>query len=79
MHKCKNLLNLVRILEPAREVPYITAPSRSRLGSVEMENISAPIRTYGEQLLLPTNYHGMKNLAVNRYLSYFSYFFHILT
>ncbi|VDO46803.1 unnamed protein product [Brugia timori] len=42
------ILNLVRILEPTRQVPYITAPSRSRLGSVEMETISSPIRMHGE-------------------------------
>ncbi|VDM13007.1 unnamed protein product [Wuchereria bancrofti] len=39
-----NLLDLVRILEPTRQIPYITAPSRSRLGSVEVETISSPIR-----------------------------------
>ncbi|KAL3997477.1 hypothetical protein ACH3XW_11070 [Acanthocheilonema viteae] len=55
----------VRILEPTCQVPYITAPSRSRLGSVEVETVAKPIRTYGEQLL-STNYHGMKNLAADR-------------
>ncbi|VDP18300.1 unnamed protein product [Onchocerca flexuosa] len=64
----------VRILEPTRQKPYITAPSRSRLGSVEMETISTPIQktslagstkmldllSYGEQLLA-TSYHGLQS------------------
>uniref|UniRef100_A0A0R3S382 C2 domain-containing protein n=1 Tax=Elaeophora elaphi TaxID=1147741 RepID=A0A0R3S382_9BILA len=55
----------VRIVEPPRQLSYITAPSRSRLGSVEMETFSTPARTFGEQLL-STNYHGVKKSSVDR-------------
>ncbi|EFO27697.2 hypothetical protein LOAG_00792 [Loa loa] len=55
----------VRILEPIRQVSYITAPSRSRLGSVEVETILTPARTYREQLL-SINYRGLKNSPVSR-------------
>lgn len=66
VYKITNPLNLVRILEPARQVPYITAPSRSRLGSVEVDTVSTPVRTYGEQFL-SVNYHGSKNSPADRY------------
>ncbi|VDK81879.1 unnamed protein product [Litomosoides sigmodontis] len=55
---------LVRILEPTRQMPYITAPSRSRLGSVEVDTVSTAVRTCGEQLL-STNYYGVKHSATN--------------
>ncbi|KAM3721689.1 DNA ligase [Dirofilaria immitis] len=62
----------VRILEPTRQVPYITAPNRSRLGSVEVESVSSltgeaslvnstgtlDLLSYREQLL-STCYHGL--------------------
>ncbi|VDK29435.1 unnamed protein product [Gongylonema pulchrum] len=63
-----------RVLEPAREVPYITAPSRSRLGSVEVEpavlkqtqkasisgnNKMMELLASGERML-SASYHGLK-------------------
>lgn len=67
----------VRVYEPVRNVPYITAPSRSRLSSVESGRPSPPpppvrdnskmldLLSYGEKML-SASYHGLKNSQQNR-------------
>uniref|UniRef100_A0A915C4M7 Supervillin n=1 Tax=Parascaris univalens TaxID=6257 RepID=A0A915C4M7_PARUN len=67
----------VRVYESVRNVPYITAPSRSRLSSVESIRPSPPpppmrdnsktldLLSYGEKML-SASYHGLKNSQQNR-------------
>ncbi|VDM37418.1 unnamed protein product [Toxocara canis] len=67
----------VRVYESARNIPFITAPSRSRLSSVESSRPSPPpppvrdnskmldLLSYGEQML-SASYHSLKNSQLNR-------------
>lgn len=65
----------VRVVEPARAFPYITTPSRSRLGSVDVETATVKANLdqnqaldhlpVGEQML-SASFHAMKTSPVNR-------------